>query len=258
MRDIKEKPQQPKVKAHLFKERGQSIRRAVTGRMGKLMKDRYRQEQAKGRQEQEPDAAVSAEEQVEQNTVRSFSTVRSAAGRGLDKASRSIRQRREVRQRADGQAEQPHTQTEPASRQPPTPGAQMKQAALKEKKAHAIRGRGGSSEELLPAPSSAGDHAEGNVKQPQRPSAPARPGNAPQHTAPQRTAPPSNTGNEPPPVRGRPQAVIKERPRGNTPAIKTRQAAAAARRGGAVNATAPKPISGPTPKAAPSSCWPCA
>ena len=242
MRDIKEKPQQPKVKAHSFKERGKSIRRGVTRRMGKLMKDRYRQAQAKGRQEQ--DAAVSAEEQVEQNTVRSFSAVRSTAGRGLDKASRSIRQRREGRQRADGQAEQPHTQAEPAPRQPPTPGERMKQAAIKEKKAQAMHGRGGSSEELLPAPSSADGHAEGGIKQPQRPSAPARPGNAPH------TAPPGNTVNEISPVRGRPQAVIKERPRGNTPAIKTRQAAAAAKRGGAAKATAPKPAPSLTPKAA--------
>ena len=66
MRDLKEKPNQPKVKSHVFMERGKSIRRAVTGRMGKLMKDRYRREQVKGRQEQEPSAAVSAEEQVEQ------------------------------------------------------------------------------------------------------------------------------------------------------------------------------------------------
>ena len=66
MRDLKEKPNQPKVKSHVFKERVKSIRRAVTGRMGKLMKDRYRREQAKERQAQEPNAAVSAEEQVEQ------------------------------------------------------------------------------------------------------------------------------------------------------------------------------------------------
>lgn len=237
MRDIKEKPQQPKVKAHSFKERGKSIRRAVTGRMGKRMKDRYRQEQAKGRQEQ--DAAVSAEEQVEQSTVRSLSTVCSAAGRGLDRASRSIRQRREDRRRADGQAEQPHTQAEPAPSQPPRPGERIKQAAIKEKKAQAMHGRGGSSEELPPVPSSAGHYANGDVKQPQRPSAPARPGNAPH------TAPPGNTGNEISPVRGRPQTVIKELPHGNTPAIKTRQAAAAARRSGAAKTT-----SGPTPKAA--------
>lgn len=48
MRDLKEKPQQPKMKSHVFKERGKSIRLAVTGRMGKLMKDRYRRERAKG------------------------------------------------------------------------------------------------------------------------------------------------------------------------------------------------------------------
>ena len=101
MRDLKEKPNQPKVKSRVFKERGKSIRRAVTGRMGKLMKGRYRREQVKGRQEQEPSAAVSAEEQVEQYTGESISTVRSAAGRGLDKARRTIHQRQEAKASRD-------------------------------------------------------------------------------------------------------------------------------------------------------------
>ena len=96
MRDLKEKSSQPKVKSHVLKERGKSIRRTVTGRMGKLMKDRYRREQ-EGRQEQETNAAVSAEEQVEQYTGESIYTVRSVAGRGMDKARCTIHQRQEAR-----------------------------------------------------------------------------------------------------------------------------------------------------------------
>ena len=80
--------------------------------MGKLMKDRYRREQ-EGRQEQETNAAVSAEEQVEQYTGESISTVRSAAGRGLDKAHRTIRQRQEAKANV-GQVEPAPDGTEPA------------------------------------------------------------------------------------------------------------------------------------------------
>lgn len=235
MRDLKEKPNQPKVKSHAFKERGKSIRRAVTGRMGKLMKDRYRREQAKGRQEQEPNAAVSAEEQVEQYTGESISTVRSAAGRGLDKARRTIHQRQEAKANM-GQAEPAPDGTEPT---PPQPGERMKQEVIKEKKAEVIRGRGGDPEGTLPRLSS----ADGNITgQPQKPSGPA-------HSVHLRCAEPPRSTDGLPAVRGKPQTAIKERPRGNAPAIKTRQAAAA-RRGNTAKAAAEKAASGTAPKAA--------
>lgn len=238
MRDLKEKPNQPKVKSYAFKERGKSIRRAVTGRMGKLMKDRYRREQAKGRQEQEPSAAVSAEEQVEQYTGESISTVRSAAGRGLDKARRTIHQRQEAKaSRANmGQAEPAPDGMEPA---PPQPGERMKQKAIKEKKAEAIKGRGGDPEGTPPRLSS----ADGNITgQPQKPSGPA-------HSGHPRCAEPPRSTDDLPAVRGKPQTAIKEHPRGNAPAIKTRQAAAA-RRGNTAKAAAEKAASGTAPKAA--------
>ena len=193
MRDLKEKPNQPKVKSYAFKERGKAIRRAVTGRMGKLMKDRYQREQAKGRQEQEPSAAVSAEEQVEQYTGESISTVRSAAGRGLDKAHRTIRQRQEAKANM-GQVESAPDGTEPA---PPQPGERMKQAAIKEKKAEVIRG--GDPEGTLPRLSS----ADGNIAgQPQKPSVPAN------SSRPRHAELPRSTDNLPA-VRGKPQTAIK-------------------------------------------------
>lgn len=236
MRDLKEKPNQPKVKSHAFKERGKSIRRAVTGRMGKLMKDRYRREQAKGRQEQEPSAAVSAEEQVEQYTGESISTVRSAVGRGLDKARRTIRQRQEAKaSRANmGQAEPAPDGREPA---PPQPGERMKQEAIKEKKAEVIRGKGGDPEGTPPRLSSS------EINQPQKPSGPVNSCHL------RRADAPSNADNLPA-VRGKPQTAIKERPRGNAPAIKTRQAAAAAKRGNPAKAVTEKAASGTAPKAA--------
>lgn len=236
MRDLKEKPNQPKVKSHVFKERVKSIRRAVTGRMGKLMKDRYRREQAKERQAQEPNAAVSAEEQVEQYTGESISTVRSSAGRGLDRACRTIRQRQEAKAtRANmGQAEPPPDGMEPA---PPQPGERMKQEAIKEKKAEAIKGRGGDPEGTPPFASS-----DNRIGQPRKSSAPVNSGHL------RRADAPSNTDNLPA-VRGKPQTAIKERPRGNAPAIKTRQAAAA-RRGNTAKAAAEKAASGTAPKAA--------
>ena len=236
MRDLKEKLNQPKVKSHVFKERVKSIRRAATGRMGKLMKDRYRKEQAKGRQEQEPSAAVSAEEQVEQYTGESISTVRSAAGRGLDKARRTIHQWQEAKaSRANmGRAEPAQDGTEPAL---PQPGERMKQEAIKEKKAEVIRGRGGDPEGTPPVASS-----DNRIGQPRKSSAPVNSGR------PRRADVLRNTDNLPA-VRGKPQTAIKERPCCNAPAIKTRQAAAA-KRGNTAKAAAEKAASGTAPKAA--------
>lgn len=200
------------------------------------MKDRYRKEQAKGWQEQESSAAVSAEEQVEQYTGESISTVRSAAGRGLDKARRTIHQRQEAKaSRANmGQTEPAPDGTEPAS---PQPGERMKQEAIKEKKAEVIKGRGGDSEGTPPFASS-----DNRIGQPRKSSAPVNSGR------PSRADVLRNTDNLPA-VQGKPQTAIKERPRGNAPAIKTRQAAAA-KRGNTAKVATEKAASGTSPKAA--------
>lgn len=237
MRDIKEKTQQPKEKSHAFKERGKSIRRAVTGRMGKLMKDRYRKEQAKGRQEQEPNAAVSAEEQVERYTGESIATVRAAAGRGLDKARRTIRQRQEAKasHANKGQAEPDLAGVEPA---PPQPGERMKQVAIKEKKTQVVQGRGGDPEGTPPLVSS-----DNKAGQPQKPSVSSNPSYSHHADSPRNT-------DELPAVRGKPQTAIKERPRSNAPAVKTRQTTAAAKRSNTAKTAAEKNASITSPKTA--------
>lgn len=201
------------------------------------MKDRYRKEQAKGRQEQESSAAVSAEEQVEQYTGESISTVRSAAGRGLDKARRTIYQRQEAKaSRANmGQTEPAPDGTEPAS---PQPGERMKQEAIKEKKAEVIKGRGGDSEGTPPFASS-----DNRIGQPRKSSAPVNSGRT------RRADVLRNTDNLPA-VQGKPQTAIKERPRGNAPAIKTRQAATTAKRGNTAKVATEKAASGTAPKTA--------
>ena len=201
------------------------------------MKDRYRREQAKERQAQEPNAAVSAEEQVEQYTGESISTVRSSAGRGLDKARRTIRQRQEAKaSRANmGQAEPPPDGMEPA---PPQPGERMKQEAIKEKKAEAIKGRGGDPEGMPPFASS-----DNRIGQPRKSSAPVNSGHL------RRADAPSNTDNLPA-VRGKPQTAIKERPRSNGPCY---QDTAGQQRPSAEippRAAAEKAASGTAPKAA--------
>ena len=209
----------------------------TTWRMGKLMKDRYRREQ-EGRQEQETNAAVSAEEQVEQYTEKSISTVCSAAGRGVDKARYTVHQRQEARaNRANmGQAEPAPDGTKTA---PPQPGERMKQAAIKEKKAEAIRDRGGM-ERTLPRRSS----ADGNIA-----------GQTPKTSGPAnlyylRCAELPSRTDDLPAVWGKPQTAIKERPCGNAPAIKTQQAVAATKRSNTAKAATEKTASGTGPKAA--------
>ena len=70
MRDIKEKPQKPKIKGNAFKERRPMAKGNAAGRMGRLMKDHYLRERDKGRQEKKPNAVTAAEEQVEQAAER--------------------------------------------------------------------------------------------------------------------------------------------------------------------------------------------
>ena len=152
MRDIKEKPQKPKIKGNAFKERRPTAKVNTAGRMGRLMKGRYLRERDKGRQEQEPNAVISAEEQVEQTAEGAVSFVRSAAAKGFVKTRQTVQAKRQAAKQAaqDGQgaghgdspyreAAQPTTapeygksQAASEQRQPPSPGERMKQAFLKE------------------------------------------------------------------------------------------------------------------------------
>ena len=233
MRDIKEKPQKPKIKGNAFKERRPAAKSSAVQRAGKLMKDRYLRERDKGRQEQEPNAVLSAEGQVEQAAEGAVSSARSAAAKGFVKTRQAVQAKRQAAKQAeqDGQgaghgdnslyreAGQPTTapeygkpQAASEQRQPPSLGERMKQAFLKEKQVQTMRGGGLS----VPPPCSApdGQTAKGGTAQVREPPA-----------ASSRIS--SNTADNLPAVRGRPQTAIKEeRPRSNAPAIKTRQAAA--------------------------------
>ena len=254
MRDIKEKPQKPKIKGNAFKERRPTAKVNTAGRMGRLMKGRYLRERDKGRQEQEPNAVISAEEQVEQTAEGAVSFVRSAAAKGFVKTRQTVQAKRQAAKQAaqDGQgaghgdspyreAAQPTTapeygksQAASEQRQPPSPGERMKQAFLKEKQAQAAQG--GRPESPLPRSTPDGQTARGGTAQVREPPA------ASSHTS-------GNTADNLPTVRSRPQTAIKERPRSNAPAIKTRQTAAKRRTpaGTAAGNTAPAV---PMPKAA--------
>ena len=234
MRDIKEKPQKPKIKGNAFKERRPMAKGNAAGRMGRLMKDHYLRERDKGRQEKKPNAVTAAEEQVEQAAEEAVSSARSAAAKGFVKMRQAVQVKRQAAKQAaqDGpgaghgdspyhEAAQPTTapeygQPQPASeqRQPPIPGERMKQAFLKEKQAQAMQTVRGDTAQMR-GPSSISNSTADNL----------------------------------PAVRGRPQTAIKERPRSNAPAIKTRQAAA--KRGPSVGTAAGNAApAAPVPKAA--------
>lgn len=243
MREIKEKPQRPKIKGNAFRERRPAAKTGAAGRMGRLMKARYLRERDNRRQEQEPNAVTSAEEQAEQYTGQAVSTVDGRAIQGVDKARQAVQAKRQaVKQAAQGaghgdspyhETGQPeHGQPHPASKQgkPPSLGERMKRAFLKEKQAQAAQG--GRTETPLPLSTPDRQAARGS-------------------TAPVREPPrlSGNTADSPPAVRGRPQTVIKERPKSNAPAIKTRQTAAKYRPSSGTAAGNAVPAA-PMPKAA--------
>ena len=105
MRDIKEKPQKPKIKGNAFKERRPMAKGNAAGRMGRLMKDHYLRERDKGRQEKKPNAVTAAEEQVEQAAEEAVSSARSAAAKGFVKMRQAVQVKRQAAKQAaqDGQ-----------------------------------------------------------------------------------------------------------------------------------------------------------
>ena len=105
MRDIKEKPQKPKIKGNAFKERRPMAKGNAAGRMGRLMKDHYLRERDKGRQEKKPNAVTAAEEQVEQAAEEAVSPVPQRP-KGLSRCGRPYRSsvRRQSRPRRTDRA----------------------------------------------------------------------------------------------------------------------------------------------------------
>lgn len=242
MRDIKEKPQKPKIKGNAFKERCPAVKTGAAGRMGRLMKEGYLRERDKGRQE--PNAVTAAEEQAEQSAKSAVLSAHSAAAKGFVKTRQAVQAKRKAAKQAVRSAKhgdspyheadrpEPQPQAVSGQSQPPSPGERMKQAFLKEKQSQAVQvGRLES-----PPPCSAPD---GQI---------VRDGTA------QIREPPRISGSMAgslPTDRGRPQTAIKERPRSNAPAIKPRQAAAkcwpSAGTAAANAAPAPKALKTPKP-----------
>ena len=256
MRDIKEKPGRPKVKNNAFKERRPAAKTDAAGRMGRLMKKRYLRERDKERQEQEPSAVISAEEQVEQSVEGAVSSARSAAAKGFIKTRQAVQAKRQAAKQ-DGQGaghgdnspyrEAGHPTTAPEygqsqgaseQRQPPSPGDRMKQAAIKEKKAQAIKERPAAIEQGAPLAGSV-EHATAPPDaraQPMRSIRRAEPEAA--QEAPVRLTAPDNPSGAPP--------AIREKPPNRGPAIKTRQAAQTVKRRNTVK----EPVQAPAPPSA--------
>ena len=253
MRDIKEKPERPKVKNNAFKERRPAAKTNAAGRVGRLMKKRYLRERDKGRKEQEPNAVTAAEEQAEQYTGQAVSTVGGRAIQGMDKVRQTIRTRQVIQAQrqakkqdvnSTGNAESPSCAADctaeppeavPDRPQPPSPGDRMKQAAIKEKKAQAIKERPIGTRQDTPyagsaghaaAPPDTGAQTMQNIRR-------ARPEAA--QKAPGRLTAPDNPSGAPP--------AIREKPPNRGPAIKTRQAAQTVKRRNTVK----EPVQAPAP-----------
>ena len=84
------KPRERAPNDKIKKKGGKRPRPAATRRMTAKL----REELSQKRRDQEPNAAVAAEEQVEAYTVDAFSAAASTAGRGLGRASQALRERR--------------------------------------------------------------------------------------------------------------------------------------------------------------------
>ena len=84
------KPRERAPSDKIKKKGGKRPRPAATRRMTAKL----REELSQKRRDQEPNAAVAAEEQVEAYTVDAFSAAASTAGRELGRASQALRERR--------------------------------------------------------------------------------------------------------------------------------------------------------------------
>ena len=158
MREPKEKPAWPKRSKPGRGRNNHTVSREV----GKPLKNYAQQKLARNRRDQEPNAAVKAEEQVERYTAGTLST----AGRGLAMASRLIRglpQARRTGPRSKQQGPAPHSS--PMEHERPGPDMEAapaasdlisshpvipkeRQTTLKEKDPQDIRSRAASASEL--------------------------------------------------------------------------------------------------------------
>ena len=127
------KPRERAPSDKIKKKGGKRPRPAATRRMTAKL----REELSRKRRDQEPNAAVAAEEQVEAYTVDAFSAAASTAGQGLGRASQALRERRvEHHDRDLGADESPAYPTEeagPSIHSAPPPGEHTERIVLREK-----------------------------------------------------------------------------------------------------------------------------
>ena len=101
------------------------------------MTAKLREELSQKRRDQEPNAAVAAEEQVEAYTVDAFSAAASTAGRGLGRASQALRERRVEHPDRDLEVDEPPAypteEAGPSIHSAPSPGENTERIVFREK-----------------------------------------------------------------------------------------------------------------------------
>ena len=127
------KPRERAPSDKIKKKGGKRPRPAATRRMTAKL----REELSRKRRDQEPNAAVAAEEQVEAYTVDAFSAAASTAGRELGRASQALRERRVEHPDRDLEVDEPPAdpteEAGPSIHNAPLPGENTERIVLREK-----------------------------------------------------------------------------------------------------------------------------
>ena len=127
------KPRERAPNDKIKKKGGKRPRLAATRRMTAKL----REELSQKRRDQEPNAAVAAEEQVEAYTVDTFSAAASTAGQGLDRASQALRERRVEHPDRDLEVDEPPAyptkEADPSIHNAPPPGENTERIVFREK-----------------------------------------------------------------------------------------------------------------------------
>ena len=124
----RERAPNDKIKKKGGKRPRLDIKRQITAKL--------REELSQKRRNQEPNAAVAAEEQVEAYTVDAFSAAASTAGRGLGRASQALRERRVEHPDRDLEVDEPPAypteEAGPSIHSAPSPGENTERIVLRE------------------------------------------------------------------------------------------------------------------------------
>lgn len=272
MPDAREREPKLKTKNVVPKERGKSGS-VVRQRPDRLLTEKFRKELAqRPEQDGEERPAEYADEQVERQTGAAFHRVGAAADtavrRGASKAVETIKERKQSAGETGSAAEPKTKPAEPGASdltdrvrtaasshadsagsrpQPPSPGEQMKRAAIKEKRKQAVRG--GNAAPTVERPGMTDAVPSGEIGAP----TPAPSGRSlvssvsGVDTAPAGAAAPHLGMIR---EKAAPGIAIKEKPLGGVSAPKTRQAAAMLRERSTAKAAASAPVRSATKAAA--------